>query len=124
MHKEFARCYLITDVCLDAVESTAYDQVTKAMGPFRYYTHHESTCSLPADDPPLIPPALGSREECEEICSANLDCGGFAYTPAERSCFFRSIDRSNFDPETYCSGGMMTFASTVDTISTLAPADG
>jgi len=120
MHKEVPRCYLITDVCIDTVPSTKYDQVTKALAPFRYYTHYNSKCSLAAEASPVIPAYVGTREECEAKCNAEKDCGGFDYTPATGACAFRSISRTSFAPAAYCSGGTMTFASTTGTSMTLA----
>jgi hypothetical protein len=124
MHKAVPRCYLVTDICLNAVSSVEFNQVSKAMAPNRYYTHHNSMCNLPAEDPPLIPPQLGRREDCESTCNINLDCAGFDYTPLNKTCEFRSIVRSSFDPASFCSGGMMTFASTTETLNTLTAKEG
>merc|ERR1719201_1400359 len=127
MHKEVPRCYLITDVCTNSVTSAKYDQVTKAFGNTSYYTHYDSACSLAADATPIIPTnAAGTREACEQACTANLDCAGFDYTPAGLigTCAFRSITRTAFVPAAYCSGGTMTFASVTPTVATLAATPG
>jgi hypothetical protein len=125
MHTEVPRCYLITDVCLDTVSSTKYDQVTKAMAPIRYYTHNLMKCGLADEASPLIPEMTGEkREECEKKCSENVDCGGFEYEPATGRCTFRSISRTGFAPAAYCSGGTMTFASVTPTSNTLVATTG
>jgi hypothetical protein len=121
IHKEVPRCYLITDVCMDAVPSTKYDQVTKGFDKVRYFTNYDMSCTIGGS---VISSMTGVREECEAACNANMDCGGFDYTPSTATCELHSIDRTDFKPAQYCSGGGMMFASTTATTDTLTATDG
>merc|ERR1719506_2470773 len=122
MHKTVPRCYLITSPCGDdVIASDKYDQVTKSEGLIRYKTYDGKTCDIKNFATSTM---VGDREDCEEFCSADKSCGGFAYTVATKTCEFTAVPSGSFRASGYCSGGGMTYAATSPTEDTLDAAPG